>query len=91
MRDDVSLVMVAVAATQTDGVQLTVTPWSQFADVTASAFSGAQYRLDRGDVCEVDVTTEQPIAVRLVSVRSGKANLQVTAPEDYQFHGDGIG
>jgi hypothetical protein len=92
MRGAVSLAMVTVAVTPTDGVQLTITPWSQFADVTASAFSGAQFRLDRGQSCEIDVATEQPITVRLVSVRNGKANLQVTVPnDDYQFHGDGIG
>lgn len=56
--------------------------------VPVSLFDGD---LATGSRADLTLTNGDVLRLRLISVRGTKANVEVIAPDGYQFHGDGIG
>jgi hypothetical protein len=59
------------------------TEWSP-----ATIFEGS---VDVGEQADISLDNGDTLRVRLVSIRGEKVNLQISYPDGYELHGDGIG
>jgi hypothetical protein len=90
MLDSDSLAMLDISLSQYGGIDVRAErPGGDGGtEYPQTLFSG---RVEVGESVRIGLHNGDSIALRLVSIRNDKANLAVSAPEGYLFHGDGIG